>query len=476
MSVVVRFAPSPTGYLHIGGARTALFNWLYARHCGGKYLLRIEDTDRARSTPEAIAAILDSLHWLGLDPDEPPVYQSQRFERHREVALRLLAEGKAYRCWCTPEELEEMRARQRAEGRPMRYDRRCRHRPPDWERPGVRPVIRLAVPTEGETVIEDLVQGTVRVANETLDDMVLLRSDGTPTYMLSVVVDDHDMGITHVIRGDDHLTNTFRQLQLYRAMGVEPPAFAHVPLIHGRDGAKLSKRHGAVSVLEYREMGILPEAMRNYLARLGWSLGDREILTTEEMIEHFDIRDVGRSPARFDMDRLLFVNAHWMRGKDDAELVELIVPRLGAMGLAVDATGRRRLLEGMRELVVRARTLVELAEGAAFYVRPRPLPVDATAAKLLQPEETRGRLSRLAGRLAAFEPWEEEALERVCRAFAEEEGVGFGRIAQPVRAALTGTTVSPPLFHVMRVLGREETVARLEDAAAGRNPALQRAA
>jgi len=476
MSVVVRFAPSPTGYLHIGGARTALFNWLYARHCGGRYLLRIEDTDRARSTPEAIRAILEGLHWLGLDPDEPPVFQSQRFERHREVAMRLLAEGKAYRCWCTPEELEDMRARQRAEGRPMRYDRRCRHRPPDYERPGVQPVIRLAVPVEGETVIEDLVQGTVRVSNETLDDMVLLRGDGTPTYMLSVVVDDHDMGITHVIRGDDHLTNAFRQLQLYRAMGVRPPAFAHIPLIHGQDGAKLSKRHGAVSVLEYREMGILPEAMRNYLARLGWSLGDREILTTEEMIAHFDIRDVGRSPARFDMDRLLFVNAYWMRSRDDPELVELIVPRLEAKGLVVDETGRRRLLEGMRELVVRARTLVELADGAAFYVRPRPLPVDAKAAQLLAPEKTREQLQRLARRLASLEPWEEEVLERVCRNFAEEEGIGFSRIAQPMRAALTGTMVSPPLFHVMRVLGREETVARLLDAAAGRNPALQQAA
>ncbi len=474
MSVVVRFAPSPTGFLHLGGARTALFNWLYARHCGGRYLLRIEDTDRLRSTPEAIAAILEGLRWLGLEGDEPPVFQSERFPRHLEVAARLLAEGRAYRCWCTPEELEEMRARARAEGRPVRYDRRCRARPPDYVRPGVRPVIRLAVPTEGETVIEDLVQGTVRIANAQLDDMVLVRGDGTPTYMLSVVVDDHDMGITHVIRGDDHLTNAFRQLQLYRAMGVEPPAFAHIPLIHGPDGAKLSKRHGAVSVLEYREMGFLPEAMRNYLVRLGWSLGDREILTTEEMIAHFDIRDVGRSPARFDMDRLLHVNAHWLRQKPAEELVRLVEPFLARLGLVLDETGRRRLLDGMAELVVRARTLVELARGARVYVAPRPLAVDPRAAKFLD-GANRGRLARLRAVLAEVDAWEPARLEEVCRAFAAREGLAFAKVAQPLRAALTGTTVSPPIFEVMRVLGREEVLARLDDAAAGRNPALQHA-
>ncbi len=472
MSVVVRFAPSPTGFLHLGGARTALFNWLYARHCGGRYLLRIEDTDRARSTPAAIEAILEGLRWLGLEGDEPPVFQSTRFARHREVAERLLAEGKAYRCWCTPEELEAMRARARAEGRPVRYDRRCRERPADFRRPGVQPVVRLKVPTEGETVIEDLVQGTVRIANAQLDDMVLLRSDGTPTYMLSVVVDDHDMGITHVIRGDDHLTNAFRQLQLYRAMGVEPPAFAHIPLIHGPDGTKLSKRHGAVSLLEYREMGFLPEAMRNYLVRLGWSLGDREILTTEEMIRHFDIRDVGRSPARFDMDRLLHLNAHWLRQKPADELVRLVEPFLRRLGLELDETGRRRLLEGMAELVVRARTLVELAQGARIYVAPRPLQPDAKAMKFLG-EEQRARLARLRAVLAATEPWTPEHLEEVCRAFAAREGVGFGKIAQPLRAALTGTTVSPPIFEVMRVLGREEVLARLDDAVAGQHAAAQ---
>ncbi len=472
MSVVVRFAPSPTGYLHIGGARTALFNWLYARHCGGRYLLRIEDTDRARSTEPAIQAIFDGLEWLELMPDEPPVFQSRRIERHREVAEKLLAEGKAYYCWCTPEELEEMRARARAEKRPVRYDRRCRERDPATAPADVRPVVRLKMPTEGETVIEDLVQGTVRIANEQLDDMILLRSDGTPNYMLSVVVDDHDMGITHVIRGDDHLTNAFRQYQLYRAMGAPVPAFAHIPLIHGPDGAKLSKRHGALSVIEYREMGILPEAMRNYLMRLGWSHGDQEIISTEEAIAWFDIRDVGRSPARFDMNKLLSLNAHYLREKPDAELVRLVLPRLEAAGIRVAEAARKRLEAGMAGLKLRARTLVELAAAARIYVQPRPIPLTAKAAKLLD-DAMRQKLVQLGHRLAGLERWDEESLESACRAFAEELGIGFGKVAQPLRAALTGTTVSPGLFEVMRVLGRDEVLARIEDAAQGRNPALQ---
>ncbi len=472
MSVVVRFAPSPTGYLHIGGARTALFNWLYARHCGGRYLLRIEDTDRARSTEAAIRAIFEGLEWLELSPDAPPVFQSARADRHREVAERLLAEGRAYRCWCTPEELEEMRARARAEKRPVRYDRRCRGRDPASVPPDRPSVVRLAMPTEGETVIEDLVQGTVRIANAQLDDMILLRSDGTPTYMLSVVVDDHDMGITHVIRGDDHLTNAFRQYQLYRAMAVDVPTFAHIPLIHGPDGAKLSKRHGALSVTEYREMGILPEAMRNYLVRLGWSLGDREILSTEEMIRHFDIRDVGRSPARFDMNKLLSLNAHYLRERADTELLRLVLPRLEAAGIRVDEAGRRRLEAGMAGLKLRARTLVELAEAARIYVAPRPLPLTPKAARLLD-DAMRKNLEALAGRLVHLQRWDEESLESACRAFAEELGLGFGKLAQPLRAALTGTTVSPGLFEVMCVLGRDEVLARIEDAARGRNPAVQ---
>ncbi len=472
MSVTVRFAPSPTGYLHIGGARTALFNWLFARHHGGRYLLRIEDTDRARSTEEAIRAILDGLHWLGLDPDEPPVFQSSRFERHREVALRLLAEGKAYRCWATPEELEAMREKARAEGRPMRYDGRWRDRDPAEAPPGVPPVVRLRAPTTGETVVEDLVQGTIRVANEQLDDMVLLRSDGTPTYMLSVVVDDIDMGITHVIRGHDHLTNTFRQKQLYEAIGAPCPAFAHIPLIHGPDGAKLSKRHGALSVTEYRTMGFLPEAMRCYLLRLGWAHGDKELLTDEEAIALFDLSGVGRSPARFDMAKLLNVNAHFLRQRSDEDLIALLPPFLAAEGLVLGGEGERRLRAGMAGLKARARTLVELARGAAFYLRPRPLPLAADAAARLD-ETARATLAAIAPLLADEQlPFEEPALEQACRAFAERRGVKFASLAQALRVALTGSTVSPGLFEVMVVLGRAEVVGRLEDAAEGRNPVL----
>lgn len=469
MSVVVRFAPSPTGYLHIGGARTALFNWLFARHHGGRYLLRIEDTDRQRSTEAAIEAIFDGLGWLGLTADEPPVFQFQRADRHAEVARRLLAEGKAYRCYASPEELEAMRAEQRAKGLPMRYDGRWREREASLAPAGVAPVLRLKAPQTGQTRLLDLVQGEIDVDNEQLDDMVLLRSDGTPTYMLSVVVDDIDMGITHVIRGHDHLTNTFRQIQLYEAIGTAPPRFGHIPLIHGTDGAKLSKRHGALSVTEYREMGILPEALRNYLLRLGWGHGDDEIISTEQAIAWFDLDGVGRSPARFDLAKLLSLNAHYLRESPDTRLVELIAPRLQAMGLKLDEKGRRRLLAGMDGLKQRARTLIELAEAAAFYIRPRPLPVDDKAARLLDPS-ARAAIAAIARPLAGVEEWREEALESICRAQAGALGIGFGKLAQPLRAALTGSTVSPGIFEIMRVLGRAEVLARIEDAATGRNP------
>ncbi len=471
MSVVVRFAPSPTGYLHIGGARTALFNWLFARHHGGRYLLRIEDTDRQRSTEGAIAAIFDGLGWLGLMPDEAPIFQFARAARHAELAHRLLAEGKAYRCYATPEELEAMRAEQRAQGLPTRYDGRWRDRDAAEAPAGVPPVVRLKAPQVGESVIQDLVQGEVRVENGQLDDMVLLRADGTPTYMLSVVVDDIDMGITHVIRGHDHLTNSFRQLQLYFAIGAEPPAFAHIPLIHGTDGAKLSKRHGALSVTEYRELGILPEALRNYLLRLGWGHGDDEIIATEQAVAWFDLDGVGRSPARFDMAKLLSLNAHYLRDADDARLVELIRPRLEALGLQLDSEGRRRLLEGMAGLKQRARTLVDLAEAAAFYVRPRPLPLDEKARPVLN-EAARGWVAVVSSALAGLQGWQEAELEHACRALASELGIGFGKLAQPLRVALTGSTVSPGIFEVMRVLGRAEVLARIEDAATGRNPVL----
>jgi len=460
MTVVTRFAPSPTGFLHIGGARTALFNWLFARHHRGKFLLRIEDTDRERSTPEAIAAILDGLRWLGLDWDEPEVYQSQRAARHAEVAHALLEQGKAYRCYASKEELEEMRQKARAEGRPVRYDGRWRDRDPSEAPPGATPVIRIKMPLDGETVIEDEVQGRVTVANEQLDDMVLLRADGSPTYMLSVVVDDHDMGITHIIRGDDHLTNAFRQVQVYRAMGWQPPAFAHIPLIHGPDGAKMSKRHGAVGIEAYREQGYLPEALRNYLLRLGWGHGDIELISTEEAIKLFDLDGVGKSAARFDFDKLANFNGHYIRQAEDARLTGLVGERLERqLGRALREGERERLLAGMEGLKQRAKTIVELTDNAAFYVA-RPATLTTKAAKQLD-AEARARLERLHGRLAALDAWDEDSLEQAVRAFAEAEEVKLGKVAQPLRAAVTGSTVSPGIFEVMRVLGRTETLDRL---------------
>jgi len=463
MTVITRFAPSPTGFLHIGGARTALFNWLYARHHRGAYRLRIEDTDRARSTKEAIDAILSGLAWLGLDHDGEVVYQSANAERHAEVARALLAQGRAYRCYCTPEELAEMREKARAEGRPMRYDGRWRDRDPSEAPEGVAPAVRLKAPQTGETVIQDLVQGEVRVANDQLDDMVLLRADGTPTYMLSVVVDDHDMAITHVIRGDDHLTNAFRQAQLYRACNWAMPAFAHIPLIHGADGAKLSKRHGALSVEAYREMGFLPEALRNYLLRLGWSHGDAEIISTEQAVSWFDLDAVGRSAARFDLTRLTNLNGHYLRATDDATLVGLVAPfAAGLLGKDLSDEQRRRLLAGMPGLKQRANTLVELAQSGLFYVRERPIPIDDKAKAVLD-AEARERLGRLRVRLAPLKEWADAALEAEVRAFAEEEKAALGRVAQPLRAALTGMKVSPGIFEVMATLGRDEVLGRLDD-------------
>jgi glutamyl-tRNA synthetase len=384
MTVVTRFAPSPTGYLHIGGARTALFNWLYARHHGGRFLLRIEDTDRQRSTQAAIDAIIDGLSWLGLEWDGEVVHQFARAGRHAEVARQLLAEGKAYHCYCTPAELEAMREAQRAAGLTMRYDGRWRDRDPATAPKDVAPVIRLKMPQTGETIVQDKVQGEVRVANEQLDDMVLLRADGTPVYMLSVVVDDHDMEITQVIRGDDHLTNTFRQVQLYDAMGWPKPAFAHVPMIHGPDGAKLSKRHGALGAEAYRDMGYLPEALRNYLLRLGWAHGNDEIISTEQAIAWFGLDGVGRSPARFDLAKLNNLNGHYMRAAESNRLLSLILPRIAKrLGAAPDAEAQARLAAGMEGLKARAETLEQLADNAQFYVRPRPLPLEEKAAKLL---------------------------------------------------------------------------------------------
>ncbi len=463
MHVVTRFAPSPTGYLHIGGARTALFNWLFARRHGGTFLLRIEDTDRQRSTPDAIEKIFEGMRWLELDWDGAPVMQFARAARHAEVARQLLAEGKAYQCYATSEELDRMREEQRAAGKPMRYNGLWRDRDPAEAPADLNPVIRLKAPQEGETIIEDMVQGPVRVANEQLDDMVLLRSDGTPTYMLSVVVDDHDMGITHVIRGDDHLTNAFRQTQLYRACGWTPPVFAHIPLIHGADGGKLSKRHGARGGETYRHMGSLPEAMRNYLLRLGWSHGDDEIISTEQAVAWFSLESVGRSAARFDFAKLGSVNGHYMRQADDARLVDLILPLLAdKLGQALDVAERARLIAGMSGLKERAKTLVELADSAAFYVAPRPIATDDKAAKALEGDALE-HLAAFGRTIAGLEVWNQERLEQAARVYAENTGLKLGKLAQPVRAAVTGSTVSPPIFEVMQVLGKAETLARIND-------------
>src|SRR5437016_1825380 len=415
-TIVTRFAPSPTGFLHIGGARTALFNWLYARGRDGKMLLRIEDTDRERSTQAAIDAILDGLTWLGLDWDGATVYQFSRSERHREVARSLLNAGRAYLCYSSPEELAQMREKARSEGRAKLYDGRWRDRDASEAPPGVQPVIRLKAPLTGETVIEDQVQGRVVWQNENLDDLVLLRSDGTPTYMLAVVVDDHDMGVTHIIRGDDHLTNAARQTQIYQALGWTVPVMAHIPLIHGPDGSKLSKRHGALGIDAYRAMGYLPVALRNYLVRLGWSHGDQEIFSTEEMIAAFDLAQIGRSPARFDFAKLESLNAHYLRQTDDVELVreiEGLLPHLAdGASLAARMTPelRAKLIAAMPGLKERARTLVELIDGAGFILADRPIPLDDKAAALLTPE-ARGLLGELAGELAALEPWSAEATE-----------------------------------------------------------------
>ena len=462
--VVTRFAPSPTGFLHIGGARTALFNWLFARHHGGKFLLRIEDTDRARSTQPAIDAILDGMRWLGLDWDGEAVFQFARAARHAEVAHQLLAAGHAYRCYATAEELEAMRAAQRAQKQPLRYDGRWRDRAPGPEEEGKPFVIRLKAPRAGETTIDDQVQGAVTVRNAELDDMVLLRSDGTPTYMLAVVVDDHDMGVTHVIRGDDHLNNAFRQLAMIRALGWPEPIYAHVPLIHGADGAKLSKRHGALGVEAYRDdLGILPEALANYLLRLGWGHGDDEIISRTQAIEWFDIAGVGRSPSRFDTKKLENLNGHYIREADDGRLASLISGAVAAeAGLSLDEKGIDLLRRAMPFLKQRAKDLRDLAAGAAFLFRTRPLAIDEKAATLLS-EAPPGLLASVHRRLGQVPQWSAPALEEAVRAIAEEAGMGLGKVAQPLRAALTGRATSPGIFDVLVLLGREESLGRLAD-------------
>lgn len=466
--VVTRFAPSPTGFLHIGGARTALFNWLYARHTGGTMLLRIEDTDRERSTDAATAAILEGLSWLGLKWEGDPVSQYERAGRHREVAEELVRLGKAYYCYATPAELEEMREKARAEGRPPRYDGRWRDRDPSEAPAGVPGAIRIKAPTEGETLVRDLVQGDVRFPNKDLDDFIILRSDGNPTYMHAVVVDDHDMGVTHIIRGDDHLTNAARQTIIYDAMGWQVPEMAHIPLIHGADGAKLSKRHGALGVEAYRAMGYLPEALLNYLARLGWSHGDDEVMSIAQMIEWFDITDVNKGAARFDFAKLEALNGIHMRSMDDAALTEALLSALPylpdgeALAAGFDDAARERLLRAMPGLKDRAKTLIELADNTYYLTARRPLQLDEKATTILD-DAARAVLKDVLTRFQDISEWNAQTTEAAIREYAESSGLKLGKIAQPLRAALTGRATSPGVFDVLDVLGREESLARIGD-------------
>ncbi len=466
---VTRFAPSPTGFLHIGGARTALFNWLLARHLGGRYLLRIEDTDRQRSSQEAIAAIIDGLDWLGLGPDDEPLFQFARAERHQAVVNDLLERGHAYRCYCTPEDLQAMREQAEAEGRPPVYDGRWRDRDPAEAPEGVAPAIRLKTASEGETIIDDQVQGSVTFQNANLDDLIILRSDGTPTYNLAVVVDDHDMGVTHVLRGVDHLTNAARQTQIYRAMDWPVPVFAHVPLIHGPDGAKLSKRHGALGVEAYRAMGYLPDALKNYLIRLGWSHGDQEVFTQDEMIELFGFDGLGKSPARFDFAKLEDLNAQYIRKADDAELIRHIKVLFGdlddgaALAERFAAVGFDRLETLLPAIKERAKTLIDLIDEARFLIAERPLAYDAKSAKALN-DDAKARLAGLLAELQTAEDWSKDALETLVRGYIEANGLKLGQIAQPLRAALIGQGGSVPIFDALATLDRDEAIGRIQDA------------
>lgn len=458
--VVTRFAPSPTGFLHIGGARTALFNWLFARHHGGTFLLRIEDTDRARSTDEAVDALKDGLAWLGIDWDGDAISQFARADRHREVVEQLLAEGNAYRCYATPDELTEMRDKARAEGRSPRYDGRWRDRDPSEAPEGVTPAIRLRAQSEGETVVHDKVQGDVTFANKDLDDMVLLRSDGTPTYMLAVVVDDHDMGITHIIRGDDHLNNAGRQIQLFNALGWDVPVMAHIPMIHGQDGKKLSKRHGDLGAEDYRDMGYLPEALINYLLRLGWSHGDDEIISIEQATEWFELAGLNKGAAQLDLAKMESLNSHYLKQKDDADLVSWVIANIGRDLTDVQMDRIKTLMPALKD---RAKLLPDLIDGIGFLLSDRPIKIEAKAGRPLEKEGARALLGALRPHLEAMAVWEHDAFDPVLRAFAEENDAGFGKIAQPLRAALTGTANAPGIYDVLAALGKEEVLGRISD-------------
>lgn len=467
--VVTRFAPSPTGYLHIGGARTALFNWAYARKLGGKMLLRIEDTDRERSTDAAVSAILDGMSWLGLDWDGEPISQFERAGRHAEIAMQLLAQGKAYKCYCSPEELTEMREAARAAGKPPRYDGRWRDRDESEAPEGVKPVIRIKAPQSGEVVVEDQVQGRVVFKAENLDDFIILRSDGTPTYMHAVVVDDHDMGVTHIIRGDDHLTNAARQIVIYQALGWDVPVMAHIPLIHGPDGAKLSKRHGAMGVEAYRQMGYLPEALRNYLARLGWAHGDDEIFSTAQMVEWFSLEALNKGASRFDFVKLGNLNGHYIREAEPVRLYEVMVDTASELGRNADYLGlvnnKTTALAAIPELQPRAKTVLELIDLAQFIYTERPLALEEKAVALLG-DEGLAHIAALVPQFEALQDWSVSSIDACVRAYAEASDVKLGKVAQPLRAALTGRTVSPGIFEVMVLIGKSESLGRLKDQAA----------
>ena len=460
MKVVTRFAPSPTGYLHIGGARTALFNWLFAKRHGGQFLLRIEDTDRERSTDEAVNAIIQGLQWLELDWDGKEIYQFTRAHRHVQVARKLLQTNKAYYCYCTKEELEAMRYKAIQEKRPMRYDGRWRHKDPKTAPEGIKPVIRLKAPLQGILNIDDAVQGEVKVKNSQLDDMVLVRSDGTPTYMLAVVVDDYDMGVTHVIRGDDHLNNAFRQKMLYEALGWDSPCYAHIPLIHGSDGAKLSKRHGALGVGYYQEMGYLPEAMRNYLLRLGWAHGDDEIINMAQATEWFDLANVGKSPARFDIKKLDNLNKHYLNNKDHASLVAAVIDYYHEQKIVCTSVHQKRLLQGMDGLKKRATTINQLAESAFFYIQP-PLSFTPKAKRYLQ--EYKPVLMKVISELSSLTTWNAKILQDFFHDFGHRNHYSLGQVMTTIRAAVTGMDVSPGMFEVMEILGQKEVIIRIQN-------------
>ena len=466
--VVTRFAPSPTGYLHIGSARTALFSWAYARNTGGKFLLRIEDTDRERSTEGAVQAIYDGLTWLGLNWDGEPTLQFSRAARHAEIANELLARGQAYYCYCSQEELAEMRETARAKGLPPRYNGMWRDRDPSEAPQGVAPVIRIKAPLTGEIVVHDHVQGEVVFKTENLDDFIILRSDGTPTYMLAVVVDDHDMGVTHIIRGDDHLTNAARQIIIYNGMGWDVPEMSHIPLIHGPDGAKLSKRHGALGVGAYRQLGYLPEAMLNYLARLGWSHGDDELFSIDQMIDWFSLEGLNKGAARFDFVKLENVNGHYIREAKPDYLYRVMIDTAKEIGRDTDYAGltanKATVLAALPELQPRAKTVLELIDLAQFIYAVRPIAVDTAATEQLT-AEARAMLGGAKAVLDGLADWSVPAIDGAMRAFAEAKGLKLGKVAQPLRAALTGRTISPGIFEVMVLIGKTESLARIGDQA-----------